>query len=326
MPVERAILLTGGLLMLRWPLTNVLDEQACYDALLHLLQPHGLQCPQGHPLPPTKPPMTAIAWWLTTAAANVGPSSTSSRVRSLAKAVTAVRSCSKSCAALRRACPPLTWPLNCTLTAGICYSVATPFTRCSSSASPPSALPDPTQESDEGYVNAGEKGWNQDNPARPPRRRANKRKGHGTWANDRQPIQGIVERASGQIRVRVLPHSTAAALRPLIEATTPVGSTINTDEWRGYSWVAASGREHQTVNHTLGQREWACAADGVREGHSNTIEGLWTGLRNHLRPFRGVNKWFLSGYVAIFEWAHNLKEVTGEFVALMIVPFTRKLT
>jgi transposase-like protein len=36
--------------MLRWPLTNVLDEQACYDELLHLLQPHGLQCPHGHPL------------------------------------------------------------------------------------------------------------------------------------------------------------------------------------------------------------------------------------------------------------------------------------
>jgi hypothetical protein len=70
---------------------------------------------------------------------------------------------------------------------------------------------------------------------------------------------------------------------------------------------------HQTVNHTPGQREWArdddADGDGVREVHSNTIEGLWTGLRNHLRPLRGVNKWFLSGYVAVFEWVHNLKEV-----------------
>jgi hypothetical protein len=45
------------------------------------------------------------------------------------------------------------------------------------------------------------------------------------------------------------------------------------------------------VNHTPGQREWARDddRDGVREVHSNTIEGLWTGLRNHLRPLRGVN-------------------------------------
>ena len=42
--------------MLRWPLTDVLDEQACYAELLHLLQPHGLQCPKGHPLPPHQAP------------------------------------------------------------------------------------------------------------------------------------------------------------------------------------------------------------------------------------------------------------------------------
>lgn len=58
------------------------------------------------------------------------------------------------------------------------------------------------------------------------------------------------------------------------------------------------------------------------EVHSNTIEGLWTGIRTHVRPFRGVNKWFLSGYVAVFEWAHNRKEGTSEFVAMMMVPFT----
>jgi hypothetical protein len=126
------------------------------------------------------------------------------------------------------------------------------------------------------YVNTGEKGWKQADPARPSRWRANKRRGHGTWANDRPPIHGIVGRTSGQIRVRVLRRSTAAALHPLIEATTSVGSTLNTDDWRGYSWVAASGRTHQTVNHTPGRREWArdVDGDGVREVHSNTIEGL----------------------------------------------------
>jgi transposase-like protein len=182
-------------------------------------------------------------------------------------------------------------------------------------------------ESDEVYVNAGEKGWPQRKKqpaARLPRRRANKQRGHGTWANDRPPIQGLVGRASGQVRMRVLRQSSARALRPLIEAATAADSTLNTDEWRGYAWVAASGRHHATVNHTPGLREWARDADGdgIREVHNNTIEGLWTGLRNHLRPFRGVNKWFLSGYVAVFEWAHNLKEVTTELIAMMIRPFT----
>ena len=50
--------------------------------------------------------------------------------------------------------------------------------------------------------------------------------------------------------------------------------------------------------------EWARDddGDGIREVHVNTSEGLWTGLRNFLRPFRGVNKMYLYQYVAIFEW------------------------
>ena len=42
------------------------------------------------------------------------------------------------------------------------------------------------------------------------------------------------------------------------------------------------------------------------------------GLRNFLRPFRGVSKWYLAGYVAIFEWANNLKRVTDGFLGLLL--------
>jgi hypothetical protein len=53
------------------------------------------------------------------------------------------------------------------------------------------------------------------------------------------------------------------------------------------------------------------------------MEGTWTGLRNFLRPFRGASKWYLSGYVAIFEWANNLKRVTDGFLALLLgIPHT----
>ena len=104
-----------------------------------------------------------------------------------------------------------------------------PFTRCCCSAFPPSALPDPTQESDEVYINAGEKGWKQGDPARPPRRRANKRRGHGTWANDRPPIHGVVGRASGQIRAQVghvLPLPRAAEAHALLEGRGVVGRVV----------------------------------------------------------------------------------------------------
>ena len=44
-------------------------------------------------------------------------------------------------------------------------------------------------------------------------------------------------------------------------------------------------RGHATVKHS--KKEWARDdGDGIREVHSNTIEGTWTGLKNFLRPFR----------------------------------------
>jgi transposase-like protein len=42
--------------MLEFPLTELLDEQACYDFLLHTLHPDGLHCPYGHPLPADQAP------------------------------------------------------------------------------------------------------------------------------------------------------------------------------------------------------------------------------------------------------------------------------
>ena len=36
--------------MLRFPLDGLLDEQACYEFLLHILHPDGLHCLRGHAL------------------------------------------------------------------------------------------------------------------------------------------------------------------------------------------------------------------------------------------------------------------------------------
>jgi transposase len=181
-------------------------------------------------------------------------------------------------------------------------------------------------EADEVYINAGEKGRRHADPADPPRRRANKQRGHGTWDNDRVPVAGIVGRTSGQVRVQVLEHSSNVELRCLGEVASGPGTVVNTDEWRGYAWVTESGRTHKTVCHAPEAREWARDddGDGVREVHVNTIEGLWTGLRNFIRPFRGISKWYLAQYVAVFEWAHNLKEVKPNLVRMMLRSFTSK--
>ncbi len=84
--------------------------------------------------------------------------------------------------------------------------------------------------------------------------------------------------------------------------------------------VTTTGPTRRSVNHSTG--EWARDADedGRVEVHCNTIEGIWTGLRNFLRPFRGVHKKYLAQYVAMFEWTHDLKSVTGEFLRMLMQP------
>lgn len=56
------------------------------------------------------------------------------------------------------------------------------------------------------------------------------------------------------------------------------------------------------------------------------MEGIWTGVRNFLRPFRGVHKRYLRQYMAVFQWAHNLKRLTREFVRAGVIPFTSEAT
>ena len=126
-------------------------------------------------------------------------------------------------------------------------------------------------------------------------------------------MAGVVGRDTGEVRLEVVEAADAATLREVVHAATREGATLYTDDWAGYDGV---DRPRQTCRHTPGSRVWARDADGdgVREVHTNTCEGLWTGLRTFLRPFRGVSKWHLGGYVAVFQWATNAKRVTAAFV------------
>jgi transposase len=136
-------------------------------------------------------------------------------------------------------------------------------------------------------------------------------------------VLGIVGRDSGKARLEVVQRSTRDELQPRVLATTAPGATVNTDEWKAYARLGEHGRVPATVCHNPareGGPEYARDddGDGVREVHCNTMEGIWTGLRNFLRTFRGVSKRYLGQYVAIFEWSHNLKAVTTDFLRAML--------
>jgi transposase-like protein len=161
----------------------------------------------------------------------------------------------------------------------------------------------------------GKKSTPHPDPADPPRRRANKRKGHGTYANDRPPLISIISRDTGEQRWWVCDHADRQTCRNLIADNVPPGSTLlYTDEWQSYR---GSHPGHATVSHAV--REWARDdnGDGLREVHCNSCEGAGAALRTYLRTFRGVHKQYLHLYVAMYEAMINAKRVTPELIRRM---------
>ncbi len=101
------------------------------------------------------------------------------------------------------------------------------------------------------------------------------------------------------------------------------GATVYTDERRllwtqsppfhRLSWQVA-------LDPDLSGRQWAtdADADGIREVHTNTIEGIWTTVGNFIRPFRGVHKKFLADYIALCECRINSKVITAAFISELV--------
>jgi transposase-like protein len=161
----------------------------------------------------------------------------------------------------------------------------------------------------------GKKGEEHFDPLDPPRCRANKQRGRGTFANDRPPVLGTVGRETGQIRLRVVDDTKGATLRAHAHRFTLGEAIINTDEYQSYNSIA---RQRDSVCH--GRHEWARDddGDGFCEVHCNTTEGLWTDVRNFLRPFKGVHKKNLAGYIALCEFRRNLKRISPAFIADLV--------
>ena len=300
-----------------FPIVDLLDEDACYAQLVAWLHPEGMACPDCHcanhlrihrrgraPVVDYRCGPCGRVFNAFTGTALQGlpyrPSTILLIVRGIAQGVSTAP-----------------WARELNLDRGHLLALRHKLQDGAFRLRPRLPLDDPVVEADEMYQNAGEKGVPHRDPDDPPRRRANQVPGHGTWDNDRPPVCGVVGRTSGHIRLRVEHRADGPTLQQDVRATWPM-ATVNTDEWRAYQGLPALGQRHVTVCHAAG--EWARDddGDGIREVQNNTQEGIWAGLRDLLRTFRGVNKVYLHQYVTIFEWGFNLKRVTGEFIRALL--------
>lgn len=171
-------------------------------------------------------------------------------------------------------------------------------------------------EADEVYIICGEKGIKQED--RDPRKRGLKKRGRGTAEGDKPPVIGIVERESGEIRLEVCPDAKKETCHEVIEKHVEVGSILHTDDWGGYNGLSEKGIDHKTVCHSQGEYARDDDGDGINEVHENTMEGIWSLLRQWLRSYRGVRKIYLYLYVSAFEFFHNSKRKVSDVLYSLI--------
>jgi len=307
--------------MIRFPLADLLDEQECHDFLLRILHPDGLCCRNGHPLPPDQAPhdrsRAPLYDYRCRACGNVFNLFTDTVWAGTHYDCVTIVLVMRGFA---QGIPTLQLADELELDYGTLLHRRHLIQQRALEHKPTTPLTDPVTESDEMFQNCGEKGEKHDDPADPPRRRANNRRGTGTMDNDRPPILGVVGRLSGQIRLTVCDNTQQTTIQPQVELDTSSDTLLNTDESSAYHHIAETGRGHATVCHSRHEYARDDDGDGFCEVHCNTMEGIWTGLRNFLRLFRGVHKKYLAAYVAMFEWAHNLKRVTADFLRTLMIP------
>jgi transposase-like protein len=180
---------------------------------------------------------------------------------------------------------------------------------------PTGVMPGTAFEADEWYQHSGKNSTPRRDPTDPRRRRANKRQGHGTYANDRPPIISIIARETGAQRFWVCDHVNQCTCYSLVAENVLGDSAILYTE----AWQRDRSRHtaHATVCH--GVHEWARDGDGRREVHCNTCDWATAVLCTYLHVFRGVHQQDLHLYVAACEAMASAKRVTPELIRRMSV-------
>lgn len=115
-------------------------------------------------------------------------------------------------------------------------------------------------------------------------------------------VMGLVQR-SGEIRAGVIDNVKSSTLHAVIQNHVAAGTTVYTDEHRGYRGLNAM-YDHQTVNHGAGQY-----VDG--KATTNAVESLWALLK---RQYHGTHHFIapkhMDAYLNEMTFRLNRRDMT----------------
>ncbi len=128
--------------------------------------------------------------------------------------------------------------------------------------------------------------------------------GPGRGAVGKTAVLGAKDRASNQVRAKVIEKTDTETLVPLVEDSAAQGAAVYTDEAAAYASLPTmlNGIEHEAVKHSVGEY--------VRgKVHTNGVESVWSmRKRAHKGTFHKISPKHLDRYVQEFAGKHNLRE------------------
>jgi transposase-like protein len=98
------------------------------------------------------------------------------------------------------------------------------------------------------------------------------KKPHKTGMAHKQAVLGMIERTSGSIILRKLPHANGENIKPILKQTISAESELVTDGFGAYSGMDKHFSKHIKMNHEKGKRSQG-------EYHLNNIEGFFTTIK-----------------------------------------------
>lgn len=120
----------------------------------------------------------------------------------------------------------------------------------------------------------------------------------GWGAAKKTCLFGMMER-DGRVKVLAVPNRRTETLIPIITANINPGTTVHSDEYKGYGRLPDYGYGHESVIHSKFQ--WKNG-----DCHTNSIEGYWSNLKKSIfGTYTYVSPRHLQSYINEFDFRHN---------------------
>lgn len=119
---------------------------------------------------------------------------------------------------------------------------------------------------------------------------------------DKTPVLSLIDKASGEVRSRVVPDVTGSTLRQVLAGEVELGATVlHTDMGGGYVTFGWELKGHERVNHSEGEYVRGTVSTNLAEGFFSQLKRSLDGTHHH------VSREHLGRYLGEFDFRYSTR-------------------